>query len=268
MGKMNDIPLKEKYRLWWEYLQRGDNFKRFEAGMNNPNKEQRQKIAWEIWTKYQFSYWFFNELLWLHPSFDEWWNNEFKEREKRSKKVEEVTPSVARLKKYFEDLRNNSINPEWLAVEADIQTDEVGLGEWLLLDLRGDLLIRIDGIHLWDFSDLENEIKKIIKEKLKELGPTSSAPTKKMRYEQVKRYLEIYDRITSLKEKEFTWEKITKEFYPKLTKRYEEKDIAFKPEGLRIRNRLESHERRLKMEYAKAKKIISNAEKGQFPGKY
>jgi hypothetical protein len=88
-----------------------------------------------------------------------------------------------------------------------------------------------------------------------------------MRYKEVRHYLEVFDQVNSLKKNKLSWEKIVAAFYPQLVKRSNDENLT--REGYdRIQRRISSHQRRLKMEYAKAKKIISNAEKGQFPGKY
>jgi hypothetical protein len=129
----------------------------------------------------------------------------------------------------------------------------------------GDLVINIRGLDFWETADLEKEIRKIIRKRKSAIDKIKI--TEGMQYDVVKRYLGVYDRITSLKEKKLSWEKITREFYAPLAKRYEENNISLKS-ATSIINRLENHERRLKMEYAKAKQIIENAEKGQFPGKY
>jgi len=274
MGKKDDVPLKEKYRLFWEYLKRSGDFKRIEAGLNKPSKERDPNFMAELRSQKR-GYVFFRQLFWLQPSFEEWWDKEFLWSGEPfvPKYVKDTTDKVKEFGEYFRDLQNDKVDSIYISKYFDTDSDfppadKFDVGIVILNHLYSDLNISIKRLDLWSRAELEKEIRKIISiRKRLQSKRGYGYLTEKMRYKQVKRYLDVYDRISALKEKKISWEEITKVFYPNTAKKLEDDNLSPKEYDRNLK-KLENHQRRLKMEYSKAKKIILNAEKGQFPGKY
>lgn len=283
MGKMNDVSLKQKYLLWWEYFSRSGLYDRlYEKTISFFSETEEEK--WEEWfdavfeekRKYKtispFSFILFQELM-EGESIDEWWENNYELSKQRNRKVLDVTEKAEGFRNLFcsSSIKRLPNDTEGKVTYIDTYGKEKTydlreFGKMLAKPISGDLIIHISGLFFWKYKELEKEIKKIIKNRERELKPRFGL-SGKLQYSKLVHYLDVYDRVELFKGKHFTWKKITKDFYPGLAKRLKDKDLPFK-EGDRILNKLENHERLLKMEYAKAKRIIANTERGIFPGRY
>jgi hypothetical protein len=183
MPKGNDVPQKEKYRLWWEYLKRSKHFERISAelkkitskitssekfrnqtgflGFNLPkppwSRSRDPKILSENRSKKR-GYLLFRELFWLYSSFDEWWDNVFLNRKI---KVENITSNVARLKEYFGDLAADRVDSiyieKYFGNDPDFSWDKFDIGFILFQPFNSDLIISIDRIDLWNKADLDKK---------------------------------------------------------------------------------------------------------------
>lgn len=304
MPVRKDVPVKEKYRLWMGYLKRSEKYEKFCEYLREKEKDRDileimedpshetntpikdlcfklddQKYFEETQQKLKdneamnilhlcrvFGCW--GDIFNKNFNFDHWCRFHFY----LLTNVYDLSPEMRKLKKYHKYLANGKTpKQKWLEDDAPLWATDIR--EWISQELdpgEDGCLINIVGISQWNIDDILKEVKKIVIKRHKENSSRANLMyvTERFWFDQVRKYLEVYNKVESLKSKKLSWEKITKEFYPRLAKRLEEKDLAFKVEGARILNRFDNHERRLKMEYAKAKQIIENVEKGQFPGKY
>ena len=87
-------------------------------------------------------------------------------------------------------------------------------------------------------------------------------------FDEVKRYLQVYDQVEDFKKRGGNWEGVFVHFHPEITKKLSEFETLSVKEYDKQLRRKESCLRILKRDYAYAKKIISNVEKGIFPGNY
>jgi hypothetical protein len=278
MGKKNDVPVKEKYRLWWEYFKRsglynrlGEKFLSFIAA-----KEESAMIEWAREERRNNKnipisiFLLFRELM-GGKSIDEWWETNYELTKPRNPKVVDISKNMEEFQDFYfkfssrDYIPNTGVGKSFFDAKGE-ERPTLDKGNILLQPLRGDLTINISGLRFWKNKQLEKEIRKLIRSR-KEETKSRLGLSGKFRYDKVSKYLEVYDKVESLKKKKLSWEKITREFYPGVVKRLDDENLSVKAYD-RILKRISSHERRLKMEYAKAKKIMSNTEKSQFPGKY
>lgn len=85
----------------------------------------------------------------------------------------------------------------------------------------------------------------------------------RLRKIELERYLEVYDLRNGGKK----WPAILNKFYPRITGKLSNKNIPYE-EGMKLLRKKDACERSLKRDYQKARKIITNLEQGNFPGKY
>lgn len=248
MGKKNDYPLKEKCRLWWEYLRRSEKYKVF-------CKSPIKKAA-----KSEFLQLIGVNFMWgdvnKYP-FEKWWSlrkEEIKvERGGVSLLDEEDLKTHLEIALHLLNRKKNrkpSIN-DFIHFAAKFLT-KPGNKIVLLEIFLGFGKVGMDTF----IKDFEGIIKKLIADHklldepqssdMKEEGiHISLVPTQPFFGTELKRYLQVYD----LWIKRTKWREIAQVIYPKLEW-----------------NR--SLERKLYMDKENAQKIIRNVEKGIFPGKY
>lgn len=269
-----NVPAKEKLLLHWEYFKRSEAYRKVNERLEpfgHPGllkgekrrswneailalrEDKELKIALVTYLLFNREYW--------GESFDV-----FSEREVGKLIVEDISEKISHLFDCFmmaqyKELRDSN-------EDCTIPNEEIN--DEYIDELYGDIVIRIDGLEFADAKNLEKEIRKIIANKKKEILSRKDSflvPPRKLRYGEVKRYLEVYDKVTSFKAEGMTWDKITSEFYPQSAKELKDPNIPIKKYD-RLMSRMESHKRRLQMEFKKATKIIKNTEKGIFPGPY
>lgn len=246
MAKKNEWSRSEVYELWFEYFKRSKGFKRLLDGFKG--KEDYKYFISLTFKKPSLaydpainSYFFFREAI--YKSFDHWWENEFPNMEKSIRDITEKTNEL------FGFLYTSEFHPENQNPKHE-RIDHV----WVHNELCGDIVIKIDGLIEWKVEELLKGIRKIIISKKKasmedeSLSKGNLYPSKPLRFNEIKRYLQVYD-LRNENNPKLKWREIGTKLYSK-------------------REWNESVERALHIDYNNAKKIIQNVEKGIFPGKY
>ncbi len=280
---------KEIYRLWWEYLRRSDFARNFQAWAKekrfNPRKEL--KFNWDLFPeKCQTTltkngkavakralYRYFWELILStgdEGSFEKWWDSFRKQIDRSSspdwvsvdaylnwidddfdrvisvfKKLKKREPSLEEFRERFID--DLLLNPRFL-VSVHITNGESieALGKKFMNLLRK---IRIDNpsFKVW----YQWQVRELY-------------PTKPFRFNNVRRYLEVYK---LRKEQNKKWSEILHILYPEIERDISDESLSSR-QADRIMKRKDSLERALHIDLSNATKIIKNIEKGTFPGKY
>jgi hypothetical protein len=269
MGKKNDVPLKEKYRLWWEYLKRSEKYKVFS---NSPIKKA-EKSEWlqlmalnGVWGN-------------IHKEpFEKWWNF-------RQEEIKAIRGGISLLNK--EDLKTHlevalacipkKKSSPTIKEFIDFAAKFLIKSNKKIFLLEGFLGFRKVGVDTF-IKDFEGIIKKIIADdKLFARSKKSDGNakginlslllTQPLRFDEVKRFLAVYDRVKKLQSEKKTWDQIFDEFHPDITKKLLDETLS-RPEYEKQLRRKESCLRILKRDCAYANKIIKNVERSIFPGKY
>lgn len=266
---------KEIYRLWFEYLRRSDDYREFcewfRARHKDPSlpvpdkfkKDSRGGLPSIVST--------FVDFLDVHScDFDDWWNGQKDrlERIKGSQQPGAVEDYVTGCGSIEDDL-NLCIDVFKRLEGREPSANE--LKDWFLQAfLKGEggrrmLLLRVD--LAYEAKDIKAEFKKmmdsdLVKKKMADAQPRrwllrhkSKKPTGKPRIDDLQKYLDVYD---MWKEKVQSrqpgdpggWDEIIRHFEPGRT--------ASDDTGRRVYLRYKQN----------AERIISNVEKGCFPGQY
>ena len=244
MPRKNITTRKETYRLWWEYLRRSEKYRRLcELNRTGKNRKEARKLEEDFPEDVLF---FFGDIH--SGSFDDWWSETEKVIEKNS--VEDYLPIFAEDVAAFVEEWDKLVKPgKPRSLEKEIKY--FFEHKWLS---RKFLFLMITLGDPANIDDLLAQIKDILEKQRKELMksdefgeffPPRLYPTQPIRIDELKRYLEVYD----LRKDKKKWTEVAKIVYPK-------------------RDWNGSLERSLLMDLVKAKRVISNVEEGEFPGKY
>jgi hypothetical protein len=247
---------KNIYKLWWEYLKRSDDYKAHcekypDAVVNSrlfgisywgdPDDEELQKNI----MKWERASCFGN----VHKdSFEVWWKK-FKQLPDEKSTIEELSPHIDEI------IENANSSTQG---RKSIKSTSKSLREYMEHSCFPYIYLRINA-DTFTTNDIK-EIKRIIKSKkvdfvkrrdsgrwdFRYYTRTYFKKVGRIRYDELQRYLEIFDlRKTGMK-----WKDIFEKTYPTMT--WDQQNAR----------------RSIHTEYEKAEKIIKNVEKGNFPGKH
>jgi len=244
MPRKNTPPRKEIYRLWWEYLKRSENYKRLcDFRRTGRNRKEASKLEESFPEELVF---FFGDIH--KKSFDEWWDEWESGVGKNTVEYwsypdeEDIDDFVAEWERLSKTGKARSLKHEMRFFFLDWEPSRkylelmITLGDPANID---DLLAQIKAM-------VEKQRKELMQsDEFGEFFPPRLYPTPPIRFDELKRYLTVYD----LRKSQKKWKEVAKIVYPK-------GDWS------------QSLERSLLMDLVKAKKVISNIEGGEFPGKY
>lgn len=276
MPKKNEIPTKEVYRLWWNYWRRCKTYKEFRIWAKQSELIPRQIRLWGTHISENdiiFSFLFplaedtiLHELpipitsnqslfLWLslydgpEDPFEIWWSLHGSLFSDRSNDA--PWTSVDDYSNWFDDEFNYIVNLLRNRMGRKPSLEKFReLFNTRLKDHRfGRSVISVNIRPNESTESICRKFKKLISKKRRDHQVDDSFyyfyPTKPIRFEDIKKYLDVYDhRIQGLK-----WREIAKVVHSR-------------------REWNESLERALHIDFNNAEKIIQNVEKGLFPGKY
>lgn len=260
MAPINNDSEKDTYKLWWEFLKRSEGYKSFcktyHARIGNPlfheyyshdvndRKTFEDKQTWRSATC-------FGDVF--NDSFEDWWerfstlkqdeativtlfDHEIEDfvhnlttREKKKKFT--AGELISSMKKYLDDSRSPYV---YLRIDADKFTKDN------ISDIKK--IIRTKRTGLMD----RRKMKRLGVSNANYYRPAYFLPTsRRVRHDELQRYLRVFD----LRRNKIKWETIFTHIYPK-------------------KSYTENQRRALLADLQKAKTIIGNVEKGEFPGKY
>jgi hypothetical protein len=263
---------KETTALWWEYLKRSDGFKKFcndidtycrNQGWNITSSDLGRSVHMLIgpwWEKFPAS--IINEKyvsllsIWgnVHrDSFDEWWkfSNRMKAKER------ELFPTVSNYSSSVKDDLDKVVEKFECHNYRKPTLDE--FKEEIIERLQSsptDLYLKVNYKKPDSIEDIKRLCGKLIQQKRREKNKSGfkyerlyraadQLPSTKIRLDELKRYLEIFDLFT-----------------------HEKKSMSKVIEIMSAKTQLIIDERQYWRDLQKAKKIIKNVENGIFPGKY
>ena len=264
---------KRLYRLWYEYLKRSDDYREF---CNFTWERHKEKKSISIPEKFKRTDKGSHPFLGIYTKFvdvfrfpfEEWWPwkkqrlDTVKRNAKKRKPVKDYMGGPATIEKnldfcikHFQRVHDRDPSATEL---RDFFVQSLKDEEHRFLLLRVDLTYGITDIKK-SFSDIicSDKVKKKISSAKKYCWwlYRNSKPTGKPRIEDLQRYLDVYD----------MWKAKVDSRVPGDPSGWDEIIQHFEPH----RELNNESDRRLYQSYKqKAEKIISNVEKGYFPGKY
>jgi hypothetical protein len=257
MGNRNDFPLKEKYRLWWEYLKRHDELKEiFDWQKKNPERKNPSDFPRKFRTKdgkrnkYLIGLTFGN-IFEDDFDFDKWWTKYEEERIKPKAVVDYISSHQFEedCEEAISELRDNYKNKSF-GSERDLlsafQREFIKCAGKSILSFPVCVYLFMNKTN----EELGKEFLEVVESKRKGLRlPKKSHLYKGFGYpmepflsEDLKRYLQVYDLRKSGKT------------YPEI-QRIIEKEFGSKS----------SYYRTLPEDFKIANRIIENAALGLFP---
>lgn len=251
---------KYLYRLWWEYLKRSDRYKKYIEWEEKVEQDKQLSIPKELMSYHDSLWWTARSFGNVQKNkFSQWWKNEQANKlpcpitltfTTNSLPIIDYREVIDRdIKKIYRKFkkeigREPSINE--LTHNIKIYMNEESSEQlYLLINFQFNTTDDITRL----FHDILKKRKKECSTREKEMklkGMRLKTTTEKKHYEELQRYLAIYDACKSGK----TISEIAREI--------EDKEDDIPGDTARICRR----------DRAKAQKIIHNVEKGYFPGDY
>jgi hypothetical protein len=248
---------KEVYRLWWEYLKHSIPYKRYCEAMNKEFPEEERKIIHEakgimkystppnLIAQAKDSFWP-GYIIWGDPhttSFEEFW----KMMENDESPIQEASLQIGKFIKsrnLFSELIEKR-EPKYNSFIEDLSWYLQKNPNYIFLAVR-----KIPDMSIEAMGKIFCEILREKRGKMEKYVESKASypwivPTQPIRFDEVKRYLDVYD----LHKKGKNWRKIANEIYPKKNFNNEIRITLIKEEKM-------------------AQKIIENVERGAFPGSY
>ena len=237
---MQEITEKEKYELWWEYLLESKKFLsycKFKRKNRNESEKKRPSIGMIM------TYDFFGDIF--ENSFDEWWKN------KKEKDLGIGTMEYSRQQAQHEFNSTVRRFVESHGREPSLDEFRDVFIEHLFDYFPASFMIRVYFHPTKSIKDLNDQFKKIVAEKRKqpniqnwetELKKGWLPIVGRFRYDELKRYLEVY----RLKKSGMKIDEILEKMDPHVT-----------------RNREDFYQ-----DIRHANTILKNVEDGCFPGEY
>jgi hypothetical protein len=256
VAKRDELSRKKYFQLCWEYLKRSDDYRDFCEWrkktntviypLNNlqnadiPQKFQ-SSINGELHTFFGI-YSFWNDVF--SNKFNRWWGL----FQKGNRLFGAVAPFVDTVDEYFEDIMVDYHPNQGLSPKETMEELKKSITSYprIVLDIRIDRSLTIESLQKEILRVFMQELKNKMKEKFWQ--GIWFYPTGRIRFDELERYLKIYDlsKKRGMKSKEIA----------AAIKVYSKRPFN---ESLRIV---------LKKEKKKAHNIIRNVERGDFPGKY
>ncbi len=270
---------KEMYRLWVEYLKQSENYKLMCDCELAHMKQDEERVAFEVfhqkrhltskaidalWSKYLDMFWYsfavFDNIHSPDYSFERWWAETFEWRRKSAQK-----DGISIISKpYLLDRAEKTISQ----TQTDGEQDDT-MPKWMYVspeDFVKHMFFDPDKINLsvdirFPFKLLQEAFRKIVVDQKmsrhinsaseqKYLNNKVPTPITRRLSAELRTYLEVY----KLRKNGAKWKDVISQIAP-----------AY----IDDRGRMTENGRRLFLEYfKKAKRIIENAEKGIFPGRY
>lgn len=266
---------KNLYRLWWEYLKRSDRYKKYIAWEEKVEQDKQLSIPKELMSYHDSLWWTARNFGNVHKNkFTQWWKDEqnnklpcpitltFRENNLRIVDYREVIDRDIKkiYRKFKKEIgREPSINE--LTHNIKMYMNKKSAERlYLLINFQFDATDDITRL----FHDVLKKRKKecSIREKgMKLKGMQLKLTTEKRHYEELQRYLAIYDKCKAGE----TISEIARTIEDEKEDKKEDKgDDESKPPEYYAPDT----ERICRRDRAKARKIIHNVERGYFPGDY
>lgn len=272
---------KKIYKLWWEYLRRSDGYKahceKYPDAVKNTelfgiysinSSHLREFPKDDVIIDPDYDEFCEEKKKWKHASyfcnvhkgsFEVWWKK-FAQLPDEEPTIEELSTHIdgmvknayfSTVKKSIKSMDKDSIY--WAFMKKYRKIGYKALHEIIEQPDLPYIYLRINA-DAFTIDDIK-EIKRIIRRKKEDfikrrdgsffMHKTYFKEVGRIRYDELQRYLKIYD----LKKTGMKWPDIFKKTYP--NKEWNE-----------------LNRRSIRTEYEKARKIVKNVEKGDFPGKY
>jgi len=262
---------KNLYRLWWEYLKRSDRYKKYIEWEEKVEQDKQLSIPKELMSYHDSLWWTARSFGNVQKNkFSQWWKNEQANKlpcpitltfTTNSLPIIDYREFIDRdIKKIYRTFkkeigREPSINELTHNIKI-YMNDKSSERLYLLINFQFDTIDDITRL----FHDFLKKRKKECLTREKEMifkGMRLETTTKKKHYEELQRYLAIYDEFKSGK----AISEIAREIEDE---KEDEGDDKPRPPKYYVPDT----ERICRRDRAKAQKIIHNVEKGYFPGDY